>query len=124
IFAYLGMPYVKPPERFEKAEPLQPSLFKVVQAKSWPAACHQMNDIGDASPVSEDCLYFNVFTPTKQSKKLRPVFVFIHGGGYFAGFTQAYGFEYFVDNFVSKDIIFVSLQYRVAHFGFLATRDH
>jgi len=125
---YLGLPFAKPPIgnlRFEKTQPLSPNLFKVVKATSWPQACHQVIDaraLGINS--SEDCLYLNVMTPSKSSKKLLPVFVFIHGGGYAYGYSQAYGFEYFVDNFVSKDIIMVTLQYRLAHFGFFATRDH
>uniref|UniRef100_A0A914ZD07 Carboxylic ester hydrolase n=1 Tax=Panagrolaimus superbus TaxID=310955 RepID=A0A914ZD07_9BILA len=123
-YLYLGLPYVKPPERFEKSEPLNPNLVKRVQAKAWPNACHQIIDVGDAVKTSEDCLYLNVFTPAKFSTKLRPVFVFIHGGGYAYGNTEAYGSEYFIDNFISQDIIVVTLQYRVAHFGYLATRDH
>lgn len=67
--------------------------------------------------VTEDCLKFNVFAPTKPSLKLRPVFIFIHGGGYEYGFTEEYGWEYFVDNFVTRDIIMVTLQYRLAHYG-------
>uniref|UniRef100_A0AC35FIK6 Carboxylic ester hydrolase n=1 Tax=Panagrolaimus sp. PS1159 TaxID=55785 RepID=A0AC35FIK6_9BILA len=121
---YLGLPYVKPPVRFEKAEPLKPSLTKFIQAKTWPNACHQVIDVSPVLNTSEDCLYLNVFTPAKISLKLLPVLIFIHGGGYAYGYSQAYGFEYLVDNFIPQDIIVVTLQYRIAHFGFFATRDH
>ena len=104
---------------FQKTQSLSPNVSKVVKAFSWPQACHQVIDartLGINS--SEDCLYLNIMTPTTLNKKqLLPVFVFIHGGGYVYGYSQAYGFEYFVDNFVSKDIIMVTLQYRIAHFG-------
>jgi carboxylesterase type B len=125
---YFGLPYAKPPVgnlRFEKPEPLSPSLLKVVKATSWPKACHQVVDATSMGiHSSEDCLYLNVMTPTKPSHKLRPVLVFIHGGGYEYGYTEEYGFQYFVDNFVSQDLVMVTLQYRLAHLGFFATRDH
>uniref|UniRef100_A0AC34G0N7 Carboxylesterase type B domain-containing protein n=1 Tax=Panagrolaimus sp. ES5 TaxID=591445 RepID=A0AC34G0N7_9BILA len=118
-FLYLGIPYAKPPVRFEKAEPLPITLLtplKQVDAKKWKAACHQVVDVSDTTVTSEDCLYLNVFTPTNSTKKNLPVYIFIHGGGYSYGYTQAYGYEYFVDNFISQDIIMVTLQYRLAHF--------
>uniref|UniRef100_A0A914QRQ1 Carboxylic ester hydrolase n=1 Tax=Panagrolaimus davidi TaxID=227884 RepID=A0A914QRQ1_9BILA len=126
---FLGLPYAKPPInelRFEKPESLPITTSKVVDATKWPSPCHQVVDISDwGKNTSEDCLYFNVFTPANMTnKKLLPVFIFIHGGGFGYGYNQAYGYEYFVDNFISQDIIMVTLQYRLAHFGFLATPDH
>uniref|UniRef100_A0A914Z8Z1 Carboxylic ester hydrolase n=1 Tax=Panagrolaimus superbus TaxID=310955 RepID=A0A914Z8Z1_9BILA len=126
-FLYLGLPYVKPPVRFEKPEPLTVtplSFLKPKNATQWKPACHQVVDVYPSAITSEDCLYLNIFTPTKVGLKNLPVFVFIHGGGYSYGYTQAYGYEYFVDNFISQNIIMVTLQYRLAHFGFFATRDH
>ena len=32
------------------------------------------------APVSEDCLYLNVWTGAKSAKERRPVMVWIHGG--------------------------------------------
>uniref|UniRef100_A0AC34FSL3 Carboxylic ester hydrolase n=1 Tax=Panagrolaimus sp. ES5 TaxID=591445 RepID=A0AC34FSL3_9BILA len=125
---FLGLPYAKPPInelRFEKPEPLSLTPTKVLNATQWPSPCHQGTDISASGyNTSEDCLYFNVFTPAKLSTKLLPVFIFIHGGGFSYGKTQTYGYEYFVDNFISQDIIMVNFQYRLAHFGFFATPDH
>uniref|UniRef100_A0A914Y4L0 Carboxylic ester hydrolase n=1 Tax=Panagrolaimus superbus TaxID=310955 RepID=A0A914Y4L0_9BILA len=116
---FLGLPYAKPPInelRFEKTETLPLNPTKIVDATNWPPPCHQVADITHwGYTTSEDCLYLNIFTPTKISNKtLLPVFVFIHGGGFEYGYTQAYGYEYFVDNFISQNIIM----------AFFATRDH
>uniref|UniRef100_A0AC34F9J4 Carboxylic ester hydrolase n=1 Tax=Panagrolaimus sp. ES5 TaxID=591445 RepID=A0AC34F9J4_9BILA len=124
---FLGLPYAKPPVRFEKPEKLPLTPSKIVNATKWPSPCHQVSDISEwGYNTSEDCLYLNIFTPTKKAsttKKLLPVLIFVHGGGFEYGYSQAYGYEYFVDNFISQDIIMVTLQYRLAHFGFLATSD-
>ena len=36
-------------------------------------------------PISEDCLYLNVWTAAKSSKEKRPVIVWIYGGGFVSG---------------------------------------
>jgi len=69
-------------------------------------------------PPSEDCLSLNLFTPGPDTKK-RPVFVWIHGGG----FTNGTGSQSAYDGtLLSKkgDIVVVSLNYRLGALGFLA----
>lgn len=67
----------------------------------------------------EDCLILNVHTPVDSLSRseLLPVMFWIHGGGYVAGSSsdQLYGAEYLV----KKDVVFVSINYRIGPLGFL-----
>lgn len=68
----------------------------------------------------EDCLYLNVYVPvTRPSNRKLPIIVYIHGGGF--QFSTLKGYEH--NNFMSRDVIFVTLEYRVGVFGFLSTED-
>lgn len=68
---------------------------------------------------SEDCLYLNVWAPVQSSKEKRPVVVFIHGGGYGSGGASCEIYD--GEHIAHKDVIFVTIQYRVGILGFLAT---
>ncbi|KAJ7081727.1 Alpha/Beta hydrolase protein [Mycena epipterygia] len=70
--------------------------------------------------TSEDCLFGNVFIPiaTKPTSKL-PVLVYFHGGGFETGNAITAP----PDNLIqgsAKPFIFVTFQYRLGQFGFLA----
>ena len=66
--------------------------------------------------TSEDCLFLNVWTPSRQGR--RPVLVWVHGGGY----RQGSG-----DHFLSRgpvlaergDVVVVTFNYRLGPLGFL-----
>jgi para-nitrobenzyl esterase len=69
-------------------------------------------------PISEDCLYLNVWTGAASPKEKRPVIVWIYGGGFMSGGA---GCEiYHEEAMAKKGIIFVSINYRVGIFGFFA----
>ena len=73
------------------------------------------NDL--STEVSEDCLTVNVWTP-KADKGSRPVFVWIHGGGFSWG-TAAHAL-YDGRNLAERgDMVVVSMQYRLGSFGWL-----
>jgi len=63
----------------------------------------------------EDCLYLNVYTTKIELSKKRPVMVWIHGGAYSSGSGDAtiYGPDYIVQ----KDVILVTLNYRLGVMG-------
>ncbi|XP_053614449.1 esterase FE4-like [Plodia interpunctella] len=65
---------------------------------------------------NEQCLYLDVYTPenAKPGDKL-PVFIFIHGGGFYFGSKLLYNPEFLV----TKNIVAVSINYRLGVFGFL-----
>ena len=70
---------------------------------------------------SEDCLYLNVWAPTKTLGKTAsklPVALWIHGGAYMNG----YGYEVTMDGdeWASRGVILVTINYRMGTFGFLS----
>ena len=69
-------------------------------------------------PMSEDCLYLNVWTPAKTADERLPVFVWFFGGGLREGNTQEMEFD--GERIARRGIVVVTVNYRVAVFGFLA----
>ncbi len=67
---------------------------------------------------SEDCLSLNVIAPRLESRRLRPVMVFIHGGAYAVGSSREMPQQ---GESLVRDggVIFVNLNYRLGAFGFL-----
>ena len=70
------------------------------------------------SPISEDCLYLNVWTGAKSSKERKPVIVWIYGGGFQSGGGNVPLYD--GEAMAKKGIVFVSVNYRVGVFGFFA----
>jgi para-nitrobenzyl esterase len=72
-------------------------------------------------PLSEDCLYLNVWTAAKGKNDRLPVIVWIHGGG----FTGGSGTVPLYDGteMAKKGVVFVTVNYRLGVFGFLAHPD-
>jgi para-nitrobenzyl esterase len=73
---------------------------------------------GGEPPMSEDCLYLNVWTGAKSAQERRPVMVWIYGGGMVTG----YGSEPCFDGtaFARKGVVLVTFNYRVGIFGLFA----
>src|SRR5207245_1664500 len=72
-------------------------------------------------PVSEDCLYLNIWTPARSASDRLPVMVFIHGGGNTRGAASEN--QYDGAYLAKKGVVFVSFNYRMNVFGFLAHPD-
>jgi len=70
------------------------------------------------SPLSEDCLYLNIWTGANTASEKRPVLVWIYGGGFVTGGAAAPGYS--GEALARQGIIFVSFNYRLGVFGFLA----
>lgn len=67
-------------------------------------------------PLSEDCLYLNVWTPASAEKL--PVMVWIHGGGFQSGAGACPIYD--GEGMAKKGVVFVSINYRLGVFGFFA----
>lgn len=69
-------------------------------------------------PMSEDCLYLNVWTPAKTAEERLPVFVWYFGGALKEGNTAEMEFD--GERIARRGIVVVTVNYRVTAFGFLA----
>ena len=131
VTVYKGIPFAAPPVdglRWKEPQPVVPwEGVKVADTWGHPAwqAAHTPGGYTpefffDGDPAfSEDCLYLNVWTPAagKPGKKL-PVTLWIHGGGYSAG----WGFEPEMDGeeWARHSGVLVTFNYRLGLLGFLA----
>lgn len=127
VNVFRGIPYAAPPVgklRWRPPEPA-PSWTGVRKADRLGKNCMQSRAYGDidafAVGVSEDCLYLNVWTAGHTGDH-RPVMVWIHGGGFQAGF----GGEARHDGgrLAQKGVVVVTINYRLGVFGFLGTGNY
>jgi para-nitrobenzyl esterase len=72
-------------------------------------------------PLSEDCLNLNIWTAAKNAEEKRPVIVWIHGGGFVSGSGSAPLYD--GTEMAKKGVVFVSINYRLGVFGFMAHPD-
>nr|UUB32814.1 carboxylesterase COEC5 [Dendroctonus valens] len=125
FYKFLGIPYAKPPIgplRFKAPEPCEPwaGTRNCTQDGS---TCLNMDPFTKKPIGTEDCLFLNVHTRSlpKPQVPLNPVMVFIHGGA----FTLGSGTQQMCDPkfLLTKDIVLVSMNYRLGVFGFLSLED-
>jgi acetylcholinesterase len=70
-------------------------------------------------PMSEDCLYLNVYTPgILNPKRKLAVLVWVYGGGFWSGCATL---DVYDGKILSseEEVIVVTMNYRVSLFGFL-----
>ncbi len=122
VVSFKGIPFAAAPVgdlRWRAPQPVVPWVG-VRKATEYGFDCMQNPFPGDAAPlggpISEDCLYLNVWKPAKASKKPLPVMVWIYGGGYVNGGTSPA--VYSGEHFAESGVIFVSVNYRLGRFGF------
>ena len=130
VYVYRGIPYAAPPikeNRWKEPQPIVPwKGVKICdtfghpsyQAIQYPGGYFTEWGYGKEAPYSEDCLYLNVWTkaPGMSAKKL-PVALWIHGGGYREGWGSEPEFD--GQEWGAKDVVLVSINYRLGVFGFL-----
>ncbi|TCM96322.1 para-nitrobenzyl esterase [Paenibacillus sp. BK033] len=123
-YVYRGIPYAQ--------APVGKLRFKPPQA---PQAWEGIRDCGAFGPIayqhvdpnrsfpelaySEDCLNLNVWT-SGAAGALRPVLVYVHGGGFISGKGADCDGSRFA---AEEDMVFVSLNYRLGAMGFLALEE-
>lgn len=134
---YKGIPYAKPPiGDLRWKAPEKPDKWDgIYEATSFSDKCPQEEVSPDTPwggffykefydreeynvPMSEDCLYLNIWTPDNREGKKLPVAFWIHGGGFGGGYSCEVEFD--GEEYCRNDVILVTINYRVNIFGFLA----
>lgn len=130
ITAYKGIPFAEPPVgKLRWKAPQAPKHWDGVrkcdafsaspmQSKPVPFMVYTSEFLIPEAPISEDCLYLNVWTNAKTKADRKPVFVWIYGGGFSSGGSACPIYD--GEAMAKKGVIFVSINYRVGAFGFLA----
>ncbi|KAJ5708195.1 Triacylglycerol lipase (LipA) [Penicillium malachiteum] len=77
--------------------------------------------------LNENCLNLNVIRPQTDSDELLPVLLWIYGGGWMEGSTAdpRYNMSYIIQQSAenNKPVLGVSINYRLAAFGFLDSKE-
>jgi para-nitrobenzyl esterase len=128
--SWRGIPFAAPPlgeNRFRAPQPAPP-WRGVRECDEYGAALIQEKYLTlttplKLQPMSEDCLTLNVFSRDSVPSALRPVMVFIHGGGFLMGMaaTPIYDGTHLAR---TQDVVVVTIQYRFGPFGLLDLSDY
>lgn len=132
---FKGIPYAKPPVgelRWKAPQPVEPwegvrmcheysaipYQFRGKMGRIPNTDMYQKEFYQYREPMSEDCLYLNIWTPAKNENEKLPVMFWVHGGANICGS----GTEVQVDGegFNKRGVILVSFNYRVGVLGFMA----
>jgi para-nitrobenzyl esterase len=119
---FLGVPYAAPPIKdLRLRPPRRPQPWNGVRDASRQApACLQFQPTGvrEDQAVSEDCLYLDVYRPSRTGPGARlPVLLWYHGGGWTQGTGVIYGGRTMA---ALTNSIVISINYRLGALGFLA----
>ncbi|XP_046835897.1 juvenile hormone esterase-like [Vespa crabro] len=122
--AFQGIPYAKPPIgelRFQ--DPLPAEGWNGIRDGSKFGNISAQIDVLSSEIIgSDDCLYLNVYKPKRIEMSIKlPVMVWIHGGGFYLG--SGNDDMYSPDYIIRKDIILVTINYRLGVLGFLNLED-
>ena len=128
VRAYLGIPFAAPPVGAGRWQPPHPlaAWSGTRAADHFSSSCMQAPPSAFGpwtlefllrGPVSEDCLYLNVWTAAKPTDR-RPVLVYIYGGGFSSGSGDVPVYE--GTRLAEKGLVVITVNYRVGPLGFLA----
>lgn len=136
VSSFKGIPYAKPPVGDLRFQPPQEPIYwseelvcteyapaclqleKNHPAPNAPAAGRRIEHAKPTFPVSEDCLYLNVWTRAETADEKMPVMVWIYGGAFSTGWSGAPEFD--GTAFAKDGVVAVTIGYRCGALGFLA----
>jgi para-nitrobenzyl esterase len=124
VRSFKGIPFAEPPVGDLRWKPPQPvkNWQGVRKADKFGPRCMQRAIFGDmnfrSNGMSEDCLYLNVWTPTKTGNEKLPVLVYFFGGGFMAGDGSEPRYD--GESMARKGIVAITVNYRLGVFGFFA----
>jgi para-nitrobenzyl esterase len=127
---FKGVPFAAPPVgnlRWKAPAPVRPwtgvkecKTFgpSPMQGKPTPFMVYTPEFLIPEEPISEDCLYLNIWTAAKTQTEKRPVLVWIYGGGFSSGGSACAIYD--GEALAKKGVVLVSINYRVGAMGFFA----
>lgn len=130
---FRGIPYAAPPVADRRWQPPHPapSWDGVRAAEAFGPTCmqdppppgsfYQLEFFEEIEPMSEDCLYLNVWTAAAAAEERRPVMMWIHGGAFRQGSGSTPSFE--GTSLAEKGVVLVTINYRLGVFGLMAHPD-
>ena len=131
IYSFKGIPYGGPTDGENRFMPPTPPApwTGTRDATRYGQACWQPPDVTPSTyylmgasgvgEMGEDCLKLNVWTPGLKDNARRPVMVWLHGGGFFAGSGDHLPFYDGASLARTGDVVFVSVNHRLGIFGYL-----
>ncbi|HEY5970664.1 MAG TPA: carboxylesterase/lipase family protein [Pseudoxanthomonas sp.] len=125
IEVFRGLPFAAPPVgELRWREPQAVDAWTGTRkADAYAASCMQKPGIaesagGTAGPLSEDCLYLNVWTPEASDAGKRPVMVWIHGGALVFGSGNVALYD--GSALARRGAVVVTVNYRLGPLGFFS----
>jgi para-nitrobenzyl esterase len=133
VWVYKGVPFAKPPVgplRWAPPEPPDSWGSHIRDATEYGAMCVQVDMKGPdfrRAVGDEDCLTLNIWTPSVGAKAMRPVLVFLHGGGHMSGSSsgaESTGVPWYIGSNLARQgpAVVVTVAYRVGALGFMGHR--
>jgi para-nitrobenzyl esterase len=135
---FRGIPYAAAPAGELRWRPPEPHVPRAghLDASRFGSACPQLqgspewyrdvakkfggppDEIADLTDIREDCLYLNIWSQNLGGDEPQPVMVWIHGGANVNGVSHEP--NYLGHNLAKRDVVVVSINYRLGAMGFLA----
>ena len=135
VTVFKGFPYAAPPvgkNRWKAPNPCndwngiyEANSFAPIPYQDTPGLgtdiyCREWH-VDPEIPMSEDCLYLNIWTPAKSKDEKLPVLVWYYGGSFQWGYTAE--MELDGEALAKRGIVVVSVAYRLGCFGNLAHKE-
>jgi para-nitrobenzyl esterase len=128
VRTYKGVPFAAPPVGNLRWRAPRPAAAwqGTRQANQFSASCIQniveerkpwTYEFMTHTPISEDCLYLNVWTGAKNPNEKRPVLFWMYGGGYTEGSAAVPVYD--GEALARKGLVVVTVNYRLGLLGFL-----